>query len=331
MTIGKAPYAGIAIIVLLVIGALGYYGYTLFLFNSVAAKIPQEGTTVGFLKAGVTETYVMKNKVLVHELNALGDGVIIKESVQSPLSATDKIVLATAPGYNGIIAGVLGADNVLHLLMTGGTNKAGLVARKDGVIVFAASPVITVASAESSGTNDAAVSSEPEEHGSADGPVVLGTTTQKASKVANGPMLYSVNIKTKKILPLGEGRNPRLISDGSILALAPEGVVRIDPVARTRVLVLKSQGGNPEFGDLSPTGTKVALPGDGASFEFFTLSGSEPQHIGFIDPKGRPTRLTFLNEERFFIDVDDVTVRLYDLPTEKVQTASPVALLALTD
>lgn len=322
----KLRTAAIVVVVVLVILALAYFAQKLFSYQSVIDALPDEGSTVTFVEQGMPERYVFAENILTRSIDApLANGVVIHERVSSPVTSGEEVVLASVPDGQGLFFGTLATDGVLTLLVSGDTNKADLSVSTDGIAVFSASPSILL--------EEVPVSAPQEDDD--DGIDETYTATEPAPAPAeiapvgsDFPQLIAVNLTTKAITPLGLGYSPRLLQDGTIVAIAPEGVVKIDPRTKAREVIL-AHSVSELGGNISPSGMTAALPGPNATLEFYALSGT-PTYLGFLERDGGALQAAFLEDKYVFVRTGFQLARYYKVPTEELPIAAPVAILAIT-
>jgi len=314
----------LTIVSIIIVLGLVFVGFKLFLFQKALSSLPASDTPVVFVEGGVAHAYRIDDGALVRSVVDLGDGIMVLESVPSPVDAEESIVLASVPGRVGTVAAVRHANNDLTLLVAGDTNKADLSVRSDGVVVF--STTLASEESETTGTPVDEVSDDNgvEEEGFATGPVA-GAPVALPSAM---PQLVSVNLHTSAIKSLGQGYSPRLASDGSVTALASEGVVRIDPVTHMRSVILAYQSPVGAQGRISPSGKTVALPGGNGSIEFYDLTGA-PHYTGYLETEGGITQAALVDDEHLFVRVGTGIAHYYNLPTDDLPIATPIAILSI--
>ncbi|MBY0111065.1 hypothetical protein K2Y00_03650 [Patescibacteria group bacterium] len=317
----------LTVLIIIILGVLGYLGLMFFGYQRAENALPEQGSEILFVDRGVGERYVMEGKALVLAMpEPLPDGIVVHESVPSPLVAGESVILATAPGVPGMIAGIAHTDGDVTLLAAGGTSKSNLLVREDGRAIFVTNPsvVIEEASAGEEGAEDTV-----EETGSASEPSSPALAAQAPASTPS--QLISVHIGTGTITALGVGHGPRLLADGSILALSKQGVVKINPVTGDRSLILPYESTDTPAGGISPSGTVVALSGaDVGQLEFYRINPSgaaAPVHLGFVEFEGDITRVAFTDDEHLFLRTNVQVARLYQIPTESLPVATPLAIL----
>lgn len=326
-----APRFAIGLAVVLLVLVLGFAAYKLFLFNSSVSELPADGSDVVFVHQGAGERYRLTDKVLKRFFPApMDNGVVIEERVTSPLGGGEAVI-ALVPEIRGHAFGLLGEDGMLTLLVSGDTHKNGLVVTDAGIAVFAAMPAPeSDALAAGAQPSEEAAEDGVEEKGYASGPVDFGPIP---SPTGSASELIAMNLRTGAILSLGRGASPRLLPDGSVLAIAPEGLVKIDPATAGRTLVFAQ----PETdttgaaGSVSPSGRTVALPASPTSLLFLRVSedGSSAEHLGNLTREGGSMNAVLVDDEHVFVRVSPNIARYYFLPDGELPTR-PIALVSVT-
>ncbi len=326
----RTAFIAIGVIVLAI---LAFFGYKYFLFTKVVGMLPAEGTTVGFVEDGILERYSLAgNRLALKREEARDDGLILTERVESSATPGEAAVLAIVPGEPGILAGIARSDGTVMALVSGGTNKADLIMRADGVMIFSSLPVPPPSAPSDAGdeTADAAV---PDEVGSLSGPGAASAPVAAAPLAATYPQLVAVNTATRAIRSLGLGYSPRLLADGMIVALAPEGIVIVDPATGARRIALPLANTGGAFGAISPTGTLAAVPSpENTSVRFYRIApdgSGTPVDLGYLERDGSPMRTGFADDSHVFIRTSTRAARYYALPGT-LPVATMIATLPIT-
>jgi len=313
---------GIAVVVL---GIVAYFGYQFYLSERTARELPPEGTVVTFSDGYRGEQYEFADRSLVRVPDVSKDNnVVIYEEVQSPLSIEEKVILAATPDI-GKIAGILKANGRITLLMTANTNKSELVAHKN-LAVFTVAPEIRLP--DPVPVEEGSEVNTPEHTFTSDGQEEIELPPPPSP--GTYPELYLVELDTGAIRALGAGRSARFADDTTIVALAQNGIVRIDLTTLTRTLVLSHA--NAMRGALSPSGSLALVPsGDGASLDFYRIEENAAPWFGLLKrDQPIPFRAAFPDEEHFFLHTSGQSeVWYYNIPTEKLPAATPVAVMPI--
>ena len=324
------------IIALIAVAALALAAYHFFSYQKIAPNLLEKGTKVTFVEQGRPMHFtVSNNKLVVDKLQTLEGGVTIFEEVASPLDASKRVVIAAVAGVPGLVVGEVGDGDSFTILLSGGTRKSDLIARPDGTVVVAVSNLPAPASAL--GSDPEEQKEEPAENdvevtGSADGPAPAEEFSGYGLELT--PYLLKLDLRTGDITALGLGRSPRLLSDGMILALAPEGVVRIRVEDASRTMVFERTGAHGIRGGISPSGSIIALESaDKLSTDFYrydTVGESGISHLGLLAFDGIVSAFAFADEERFFIRTGEQVARLYYVPEAEQATALPIAVMGIS-
>lgn len=316
------------ILVALVLAALAvvvFFGYRYYQSEQVRAEFPPDGTIIAFSDGFQAQHYTFADQALSRIPDATREGgIVVYEEIQSPLSIEEKIILASDPEL-GDVAGIAKANGRITLLMSGGTAKSELVARANlAVITSAPKPDVSAvqnASVEG-GENDV------EETYTSDGQIDIELPVPPAP--GTYPELFLIELDNGSITSLGAGRSARFADDTTVIALAQNGIVRIDLTTFSRTLVLEHQ--NAMRGALSPSGTVALIPsGDGSSFEFYRLGADSAEWLGILTRNEQiPFRAAFPDEEHFFLHTSgSATAWYYNAPTAELPTATRVALFPI--
>lgn len=314
----------IALVGILALGAVLYFGYQLYGYLRATSALPGGGQEVLFTESGIGERYVMRDNALAGVVpEPLAEGVIVHESVASPLVPGERIVLVTAPGASGVIAGVLHEDGTITILVTGETAKSNLIVRDDGLAVFVAGPPALPAAL--------AFASEGAEDGIEETFTAAGPAEEPpAAEPPAASELVAVDLSARAIYALGAGHNPRFLEDGRVIALSAEGIVAVDTALRTRTILLSAEGSATPAGGIAPGGDVVALAGPARNMlDFYDLSSGVPSHLGFLEINEDASRVAFTDEQHFFIRIGPEVARFYQIPTASLPVATPIAVVAI--
>lgn len=325
-----SKYILIAVVVL-VLAVAGFFGFKFFQYQKAIGVLPNEQSPIVFYENGSSGQYWVRERVLTKTVDTTrADGVSIYETVQSPLNIEEKIVLGTIPELEeGMFLGLARPDETILLLLTGGTNKAELAVRKDGLIVVVTST--PPPPSEPSLGVEGEESTVPEEHGFVENPVD-DVAFIPVSVRTNYPELLAIEIDTGKITSLGAGRNPRFTEDGSVIAVAPNGVVKINPETGERTLVIQNDAAA-IYGAISKNGLVAVLPMPDNTLAFYNLSDlTLPTQTGVLDLNEQgPFPIAFSDDEHFFMRTGVDVAWFYNIPTPELPVATPVAVMSITD
>ncbi|MBY0538822.1 hypothetical protein K2P56_00110 [Patescibacteria group bacterium] len=321
----------LALVVAVILGVIAYYGYQYSLRSNLSEKLPETGSTVMFSDQGIAERFAMTQFSFTQiPPERVGDTVIL-ESKPSPTVTGEEIVLMQKDGVPGIMLGTKNKSEI-SVLLDDGTNKSDLLVTPEGIAVFAVSarPALLPEDPKPEDTSLPVDTSESEveEVGSADGPVVLSAFVAPPVTSAGG--LFAFNLQSKKTVPLGAGKSPRLSELGGVLAVSPEGVVEVNPFTGERVIVVQYRGGDAAGSALSNDGSIAALRRDNSStVEFFRISGMRGVYLGQIFSSSPMYGTAILGEEHIFVRTGKDTVALYALSDDPSAVQPNFAQLGL--
>jgi hypothetical protein len=267
-------------------------GYIAFPF--LAAAVALEGTRVAFTRSGEAAWYeVSFGKLVPAGIEGFEDArVEVLEAV--PFGASgEHAVLARAEGTPGIALGILRADGSFAPVVADGTLKADLAVNSAGVAAYTETPdIFSPTEEEAEGlVQEAAPDTNPDGYdpavflapidipaGEEEPPLPMSPFSGTLSRIA------TVSLAGSNTVPAyhGEGRMPRALADGSFVALAREGLIRI-AASGERSLVLPRT--DADKGAISKDGKEALLPGPGG-FERFTLESADASGIRSLGSAG---------------------------------------------
>lgn len=321
----------IAAIVAVLLGVIAFYGYQYYLQKNLSEKLPESGSTVMFSDRGMAETFSMTQFSFTQVPPEKVGDILILESKQSPMDADEQIILAQKEGGFGVMLAKR-KDAGIEVLLDDGTNKSDLLVTPEGVAVFAVAtqPAFLPDDIEVPGEEEDLNESDEVEEGSATGPVVISVPrTEPVAATAVGG-LFAFDLKSEKTISLGAGKSPRLSELGSVVAIAPEGVVDIDAVSGARFTVVQYRGGDAAGSALSEDGSIAALRREGSStVEFFRVSGMRGIYLGQIFSVSPMYGTAILGEEHIFVRTGKDTVALYALSDDPTTVQPNFAELGL--
>jgi hypothetical protein len=317
----------LAVIGAIVIGFIAYAGYQYSLGKDLSEKLPQTGETIAFTDSGIAEMYLMSEFSFSKAPLERIEGISVLESVILPGSKDSRIVLGQKDGTRGVILGSIKGGS-LEVLLADGTNKSDLVVTPEGIAVFAVQnrPALFPEQIPTPVASDDTDSAEPEETGSASGPVPLiiesGIENAEDTPSISGG-LFGYNLETKELYSLGAGKSPRAYGPNAVIAIAPEGVVVVDSLTASRVALISYRGGDSHGSALSPNGTIAAVRREGsATVEFFRITDGMGIYLGQIFSASPMYGTAILGEGHIFVRTGKDTVALYTL-SEDVSTVQP--------
>lgn len=317
----------LAVIGAIIIGFVAYAVYQYSLGKDLAEKLPETGETIAFTDTGIADMYLMSEfSFSKAPLERIGD-VNILESVPLPGTTDSRIVLGQKDGVRGVILGSIKAGSI-EVVLADETNKSDLVVMPEGIAVFAVANRPTLFPEEVSALilADDTDSAEPEESGSASGPVPL-IIESRNENIENAPLvsggLFGYNLVTKELYSLGAGKSPRAYGPNAVIAIAPEGVVVVDALTASRGTLISYRGGDAHGSALSPNGTIAAVRREGsATVEFFRIADGMGIYLGQIFSASPMYGTAILGEGHIFVRTGKDTVALYSL-SEDVSTVQP--------
>lgn len=331
MQVQQLRIVALWLVVIAILLVLSYFLYQFFRLEQIAGRLPEDGTKVRVVERGVSHYYVFWKKMFVVDPPQVReDGLVIVESVPSPLHEKETVVLAAGVGVDRVALGVLKGDDTFEPLLTGGTTKADLLVTKDGVAVVSTRKSIAVAEESLSfpQTEERGGESEVVDTGTASAPspfVFEGRTDFEATSV-----LYAVDLKNGTVRVIGSGRNPRLLSDGGILATADDGVVRIDVTSGERSILVPYPGADNFLSAVSNAGEMIAVGGEESGVvDFYEYKNGRVVHLGTFTPRSEPMSIVFLDDTQFIVRYSPEEATLYEVPQGDNAVAMPVVALKL--
>lgn len=120
---------------------------------------------------------------------------------------------------------------------------------------------------------------------------------------------------------LGAGFGPVFASNGAIIALAPEGLVYLDPVSGTRDVLIDRHGVSYGIGAVSTDATVAVLPnGVTHALDVFRLSSSNPRLVAYVSSiPGDADAVTFTGPEVFSVKMGNA-LTVYAVENDAIVT-----------
>lgn len=300
----------VGIVVLIALGAL-----LTFVNTAEVREHAGSGHVISFLGAGEDGVFVLEgaDALVPAPLEEVG-GVRVLESVPYPRNPEVRVVLASVPAQEGVALGLI-EGGVFQSLLADGTEKYALSVTQDGNAIYGVgdfAPVFTLPqTVPDTGTDSteelSTVSGAPKD------------AVQETPDTENEDAIISYNLSAGTIKNLGSGTVPRLIGGSAIVALASEGVVRIDPVDGTRTVILPHRAMDTAGSSISPDGMTLILKAStGALIDVFTLRTPEPRRLGVIAPGVNVQGVAFTDNEHVMLRFDEGRAALYEVPSEEV-------------
>lgn len=321
---------GIPFLVLIALVVVAYIGYQAFAVGHLSRQLPEGSTSISFSDTGVLETFLLSDfSLLAQPRIRVGDAIIL-ESQDLP-TAGEKAVLATVPNTYGTVLGVVHGNGNFEPKLSDGTMKTDLRVVGANRVVYTVSsrPVVWEDSTALVLVDDEANVIE----GSATGPVDTGVdyTGIADRKSIPGGMLYSFDL-TSDTVPqnLGTGKSPRVTTSGFLVALSPEGIVRIDATTAARKVMLAFEGGDAVGSTISSDGTVALLHSEGNSISSaYALTKDTATLIGSIVSLVPTYGATFADDTHIFLRTDRKSVALYLIPDDIAALKPPTAHLSI--
>lgn len=328
------PFVSLSAVV--IIAVLGFLGYQVSASQNLTNQLPESNSEIAFSDTGVTERFLLSHfSLLAQPRIHVGEAVIV-ESQKIPGSA-DQAVLAEVPHTEGTVLGLLHGNGNFEPVLSDGTQKTDLHVVKGTTVVYTVllNPVVWP-DAQAVSQNAIPESDEQIEEGHATGPVDTGVdyktnaTDNQAFPLAGG-ILFAFNLGTDSApRSLGAGKSPRLMSDGSVVAVAHDGIVKIDAASGARTVLFAYQGGDDAGGTLSPDGTVALLHTKGNSVsDVYAIAGGKVTAVGSIISTSPTFGAAFADNEHIFLRTGRTSVALYKLPDDTASLKPPTAHLSI--
>ncbi len=228
-----------AVIALLVAGEA-------YLMVASAAYIPAKKTRVEFSSSGIPSWYEISSSSRVTPIPGaalLGNGsLVVLEQKPAPVSG-QIMVLARSGSDTNITAGITGVDLPFMPVATSTADKSGLAVYGNVAVFSETAPL-----QEATSSIVMIEGKEVEIRNAPSSPEVLTHT------------LYTLTLD-KKVSPrsLGNGRAAHFLENGSLIALASEGLVRIDTQTLKREVLLARGGADAAGSAISDEGAAVVF------------------------------------------------------------------------
>jgi|CXWL01.1.fsa_nt_gi hypothetical protein len=312
---------------LLAVLAVLFFVQQYFSSKNLSAKLPQDTSSIQFTDAGVAERFHLSGFSLLAEMRMRVAGATVLESQPSSVEG-EKIVLVMQPDVPGTTLGVVYANGNFEPLVADGTFKTDLVVTRSGVAVYsvASSPVIWESAVDASVEEEEATA--PDEVGTADGPVNLGLTP---TPITSGGTLFALDVsKDKTPRSLGAGKNPRLLEDGTLIAITPDGVEKINATTGSHQLLLAYTAGDAVGSTISADGTVALLRSEGNSVsDAYAIANGKATAIGSIVSLVPTFGASFADSSHIFLRTGRSSVALYLLPEDTAALKPPTAHLSI--
>ncbi len=289
----------------------------LYLLNRSATLVPTHGTRVEFTSTGSPAWYEFSSRDRITFLSSIGslnNGTLaILEAVPSIISG-ELIVLARASGVPGISLGTVGGDNSFTSLSAGVAEKADLAAQGDIVVFSQIVPAAVHATSTTLAINGKQVE-------------VRNEPSNEDTQAAHA--LFAFDLKKKESpRELGSGRAARFLTDGSVIALAPEGLVRIMLTSGKRETLVPHAAADAQGSTISKDGSVVVFADPAKhTIAFYATDAAHPLRYQFrgILPNASYTDAAFIDNTFLVTLTPDNAMYLYRVPTESNPIVRPEA------
>ena len=271
---------------------LGIFGYLPSLFHRSAA-LPEDFSVV---EGGGLHWYQLTGSKATEVPSS--DAVVIKDSSVSVIQASAKLAAALTPvlarasattGPIGTLMGVVNAKGAFTALVSDGSQKEGLTTAPNGAIAYA---MFTPASTTSmSGLLGGLIFEQPN----------AGTWNI---------VLLTIQNHTPHII--GQGYDPRFLSNGSIMALGSEGVVILSPISSKRTVLIPQKHLLPGMYAVSDDLTHIVLMNPPSSFDVYSFNQSTLNVTKLRTLPIQPP-VTFLPDGRLLNLTSSTTASVYNV------------------
>ena len=315
-----------------------------FFLSTMASDTLPPGTQVRFSSTGTSKLYELTHATLSHVISVPGfENALHVVTEALPTSPThDTFVIARVAAAQGTAFGIIHADGSFTQLRAGGTEKSDLTAASDGRIFFSETlvpPQGTSSQAVGSvkNTSDVAITADAEtasasttliyREGIDPAPsLFVGSTTIPTMFSRYSIVAFDPTHPTDAFSYIGSGRDPHSVADGSVIALAPEGLVHINPTTGERRVLISRAGADAAGSTLSQDGSRVALVSSDGSISFYSIDLSQTSipfaYLGLAPNVGSIADATFVTTTNFLVRHPDGTAVLYRMPTASHPVAS---------
>ena len=134
------------------------------------------------------------------------------------------------------------------------------------------------------------------------------------------------------VTDLGPGRSPRLGPGKVFVALAPNGLITINPATGTRTILIPRTGADDMGNAISTTGRLVALAASG-KLDIYSMWNTNPVELALIgilpDPHSLP--VAFIDATHFMLVTSNNAGSLYQISPSTGKVLSFVTHLVLTN
>jgi hypothetical protein len=181
---------------------------------------------------------------------------------------------------SGTVLAILKTDGTMKQIVTDGIPKYDLAGRPDGRVAYA------IHSAKA-----------------------MDTSPRSAWRLMSLPVLAATPVP----IDLGPGFSSAFSGDGSLVAIAPEGLVRINPSNKGRYMLIDRAGMNYGVAAVGPDASLALLPNAvTGSLDVFSLATDNPASISYIGSvPGTADAAAFVGGHTFMVKIG-TSFTLYD-------------------
>jgi hypothetical protein len=290
----------VGVAVLLVIGFLIYESVV---SNQLKQSLPQDSGPIVFTETGQAETFNLeKSALFAASPQKIGEYTVL-ESAVGP--GGEKVVLADKPDTAGTILGIV-KDGAVTPLVSNGSPKADLKILPQGIVVYVVySRGIVWAASVPQITPEMTAPAPGDIEGHATGPIDDGIPfkTPGNAAPAGSVELFAVDLAHSGApRSLGFGKNPRIRTDGSLVALTPDGVARVDATTGAHTVIVPRIHGDGLGSTLSDDGAVALFRSDGSLVaDVYAVGEKDGAYAGTIVSSGNVFGAAFSGESHIFI------------------------------
>ncbi len=323
----------LGLLLLAILIAVGYYVRQFIATDTLLKKLPGDNVSITFTEQGFADRFMSSGLGFVQESAVTVGDVTILETVPSPVTDGERVVLAVKKDVPGTLLGILKADGAFETIFSDPSMKTDLTVTESGTAVYSvlSGPVFFAEDFTPGPVSDEAPLLEyPEEVGTADGPVDFGVPIAEDVPQHEGA-LFAVNLTgTREKKSLGEGRSPRLADDGVLIAVTSEGIVRINVESGMRTKVVSYISGDAAGSGISRDGKLAALYRENNNIiDVYRLVGIENAYLGSLFVSGPVFGIALVDEQHIFVRNGKDRISLYHLPLDVNSIQPPDAHLRL--
>ena len=292
-SVGRTFAAIVAAIILLVLVGVGYLFYKGYIHLGSLSGSSQ--TRFALLESTGVEWFSLSGSTVTSAPGPVGFDFTqpkILDATQQ-LKSKDVPVIAEiskAPSSENQLGLIRDGQflSLLTLTKNDTHQKTGLIARNDGTLVFA----------------------------------------ESSSTASQNWTLYSLAIYSspQAFLPLGPGFDPEFSStSGAVLAIAPEGLVRVNPVENGRYTLIPRSGMTIDNAAISPNATLAVLPNSiSKTLDLFSIDSVYATQVSYIGSvhDASSTAVAFISPTAFVVQDPGNHFTKYELQNKKIVSSA---------